>query len=491
MIRQNIQQKAMKNFVIATLTFIVSIVIGLIIFFVCIQRKIESNSRQIITSNVERQSSHFVNTLNIHFEYLETIAEFMGKNSELLCSENTDMLFSVCSKTALDRAMIMELDGTCYYDNGEVKNISFRRYYHEVMQGQRSLSDPLESIVDGETRVVLAVPIFHGDTQIGALAASYNISTLNTMLVKDIYNGKGSCMIITTAGSIVSIDKNPDYCFIDQEDNFFEYYGQKEILGSVTIKNIQENFLDQESGLVKLQDPGQPESCRYMSYLPLGINNWMVCYIVPVDVAQANYTFIKNYEFIYIGIFAVLVLLLLFAIIYTNNKRQTALLLYANTDPLTTAYNKRSTEEFIDKWLKNNHSKNLQVFLMMDIDYFKQINDTYGHAVGDEVLQKIGHLLKSHFRSHDIVGRIEGDEFIVLMTNVHDRNAAISRISELHDQMHRLEISALQGKHLTCSMGICFSPENGTTYRELYLHADHALYETKRKGRNGFTVYSK
>ena len=68
MIRQNIQQKAMKNFVIATLTFIVSIVIGLIIFFVCIQRKIESNSRQIITSNVERQSSHFVNTLNIHFE---------------------------------------------------------------------------------------------------------------------------------------------------------------------------------------------------------------------------------------------------------------------------------------------------------------------------------------------------------------------------------------------------------------------------------------
>ena len=128
---------------------------------------------------------------------------------------------------------------------------------------------------------------------------------------------------------------------------------------------------------------------------------------------------------------------------------------------------------------------------MMDIDYFKQINDTYGHAVGDEVLQKIGHLLKSHFRSHDIVGRIGGDEFIVLMTNVHDRNAAISRISELHDQMHRLEISALQGKHLTCSMGICFSPENGTTYRELYLHADHALYETKRKGRNGFTVYSK
>ena len=490
MIRQNIQQKAMRSFARATTAFIVAIVIGLLIFSVCIQRKIESNSRQIITSNVERQSSHFMNTLNIHFEYLESIAEFMGQNSELLCSENMKMLPFVCSKTTLEHAMLMEPDGTCYYDNGEVKNVSFRRYYHEVMKGQRSLSNPLESIVDGQTRVALAVPIFHGDTQIGALSASYNVSTLNSMLVKDIYNGKGSCMIVTTAGTIVSIDKNPDYCLINQEDNFFDYYGQKEILGSATIKDIQQDFHDQKSGLLKLQDPGKSKSCRYMSYLPLGINDWMVCYIVPVTVAQANYMFIKNYEFVYIGVFGILVLFLLFAIIHTNNKRQAALLLYANTDPLTTVYNKRSAEESIDKWLRDNHCKGLQAFLMMDVDYFKHINDTYGHAVGDEVLQKIGFLLKNHFRSQDIVGRIGGDEFIVLMTNVPDRTIAISRIAELNEQLRHLEIPSLQNEHLTCSIGICFSPENGNTYRELYLHADRALYETKRNGRNGFTIYS-
>lgn len=487
--KQSIQQQDFKSFVRIIGIFIAALVIGLIIFSICVQKKIESNSQRIIDSNVERQRTHFMNTLNIHFEYLEGIAEFMGKNSEFICSENIDMLSSICERTVLDRAMLINPDGTCYYDNGDIKNISFRRYYHEVMQGQRSLSDPLESIVDGQTRVVLAVPVLHGDTQIGALAVSYNISALNRLLVKDIYDGKGSCIIATKDGTIVSIDQNPDYCFIDQKDNFFEYYGQKEFLGTATIEDIQDAFHKQKSGLIKLQDPGLPETCRYMSYLPLGINDWMICYIVPVNIAQSNYTFMQNYLFLYIGALAVLVLTLLFVILHTNNKQQAALLLYANTDPLTKVYNKRSTEKMIDSWLQNDR-QNIQAFLMIDIDYFKHINDTYGHAVGDEVLQKIGAALKSYFRIQDIIGRIGGDEFIVLMTNVPDHRTAVSRISSFHEQLRQIHIPPIR-EELTCSIGICFAPEHGCTYHELYIHADHALYETKRNGRNGYSIYQK
>lgn len=78
----------------------------------------------------------------------------------------------------------------------------------------------------------------------------------------------------------------------------------------------------------------------------------------------------------------------------------------ASRDGLTQLYNKAGTEQRIKEWLHSDRSKAGAVLMMMDIDYFKQINDTYGHAVGDRVLYKVGHLLKSSFRENDIVGRI-------------------------------------------------------------------------------------
>ena len=124
--------------------------------------------------------------------------------------------------------------------------------------------------------------------------------------------------------------------------------------------------------------------------------------------------------------------------------------------------------------------------MILDVDAFKAVNDNYGHAVGDKVLAQLGKLFKNHFRQTDIVGRIGGDEFIIL---IQDENIAESRIRSLLEKVNELKIEELQGFTLSISIGIAFAPNHGTTFIELYRHADHALYQTKRSGKNNYKIY--
>ena len=95
----------------------------------------------------------------------------------------------------------------------------------------------------------------------------------------------------------------------------------------------------------------------------------------------------------------------------------------------------------------------------------------------------MGLLFKNHFRQSDIVGRIGGDEFIIL---IQDENIAESRIQSLLQKVNELKIEELKDFKLSISIGIAFAPKDGTTFMELYLHA---LYQTKRTGKNNYKIY--
>ena len=136
----------------------------------------------------------------------------------------------------------------------------------------------------------------------------------------------------------------------------------------------------------------------------------MLCYALPEQAAQQSYNFIEDYEISFMIVFIVLVTLLILYIVYENHTRNKELLKYAQTDALTGLYNKETTEQLTDELLSEDENKS-HAFLILDVDCFKQINDIYGHAVGDIVLQKFGKLLKGTFREGDILGRIGGDEF--------------------------------------------------------------------------------
>lgn len=156
-------------------------------------------------------------------------------------------------------------------------------------------------------------------------------------------------------------------------------------------------------------------------------------------------------------------------------------------DSLSGLYNKSATQELIRSLLAESADR-AYVFFILDIDNFKSVNDTCGHAVGDLVIADFADKIRRQFRQQDIVGRIGGDEFAVFVP-VPSKDWAEMKAKKLSQTLH-YEFSDLNRSCLiTASIGVAVSPEAGINFETLYQNADAALYETKENGKNGYRIY--
>ena len=466
-------KKFVKNYIYAITIFIITLTIGISIFFNVVQSSVEKNSRETLITNVTQQSEHLNTILNINYSYLNVLAQELSKSKDLFSEDNISLIKAFMENTDLNRTAIIDSDGNALYDNNVVKNVAHRRYFKESMQGKQSLSDPLESSVDQQTRVILCVPIYKNNQVIGVVGGSYNVTKLGNMLFDDLFEGQGKSFIVDQDGNLITRDKEYTKKHnINTVDNLFDVCDQKK---------IKTDFKNQKSDLIQVQ--AKKNESLYLAYSPLKINDWMICYIVPVLVAQESYTFITHYETLLATFIGFIVLSLMAYLAHSSSKENKYLIHLSEIDPLTSVFNKETTQKLIEQKLNN---KEHCCFLILDVDAFKSVNDTYGHAVGDKVLENLGLLFKNHFRQSDIVGRIGGDEFIIL---IQDENITESRIQSLLQKVNELKIEELKDFKLSISIGIAFAPKDGTTFMELYRHADQALYQAKRTGKNNYKIY--
>lgn len=155
-------------------------------------------------------------------------------------------------------------------------------------------------------------------------------------------------------------------------------------------------------------------------------------------------------------------------------------------DSLTGLYNRRYLEEFLERELIRCQIKQLPLgVIMFDLDYFKRINDTFGHEAGDIVLKAISNLLKENTRQPDLCCRYGGEEFIAILPE-QDWKKTIQVAERLRELIQLLKIDH-KGESLgkvTASFGLAIYPQNGITVSSLFYHADMALYLSKQNGRN-------
>lgn len=173
-----------------------------------------------------------------------------------------------------------------------------------------------------------------------------------------------------------------------------------------------------------------------------------------------------------------------------DKKREQEMLILAQSDALTGLYNKSATVEFVNEALKQPAASGcVYALLMADIDYFKTVNDSFGHAIGDEVIQTFASTLKDHFRASDICGRIGGDEFVVFLRDTSGVEWLEHQMRSLLDELHWEMTGSGRSCEISASIGIALSPQAGKDFNTLYRNADTALYLSKEKGRNTFTIY--
>ncbi|MGN0307130.1 MAG: GGDEF domain-containing protein [Lachnospiraceae bacterium] len=161
----------------------------------------------------------------------------------------------------------------------------------------------------------------------------------------------------------------------------------------------------------------------------------------------------------------------------------------ATTDALTGVLNRAALEEMIINTLREKNGEG--VLLILDIDGFKRVNDVLGHPQGDKVLKTISAILQEAFRNGDILGRLGGDEFCIFISGKISRRTVAARVRDINRRC-RMTYYSNEGEEIkiSVSIGIAFSKKGRQDYESLYHCADKALYQTKRKGKDGYTVYS-
>lgn len=158
----------------------------------------------------------------------------------------------------------------------------------------------------------------------------------------------------------------------------------------------------------------------------------------------------------------------------------------ASIDHLTQVRNRRSF--FTDAKKMINSNEGFTSFIMIDVDYFKKINDTYGHIIGDKVLKSITVLIEKNIRKEDIFGRLGGEEFAILLPNI-DLEIALKIADSLRKKIyeHNITIDDII-INVSCSFGV--ATLNEADIDEIYSNADNALYAAKNNGRNRVETYT-
>lgn len=156
----------------------------------------------------------------------------------------------------------------------------------------------------------------------------------------------------------------------------------------------------------------------------------------------------------------------------------------ATTDELTGLYNRRALEERLAAEISRSLRHQLHTsVLLLDLDRFKLVNDTMGHAAGDRLLVQVAKVLRSQCRALDVVGRLGGDEFLVILPMTKPAEAQVF-VGRVQKSLRELEKANPEFGACTLSMGIAESPRHGTTVSSILAAADAALYKAKRAGRN-------
>lgn len=193
----------------------------------------------------------------------------------------------------------------------------------------------------------------------------------------------------------------------------------------------------------------------------------------------------------YLMVIAVVVIIVIALIIIVRRRKNSLLQQDSDLDQLAGIYNRRFTFEFLHNCISQVSSgrRNLSIILF-DIDNFKEINDQHGRSVGDRVINEVADITSSMLRSEGVIGRIGGEEFLVVLNRVSPEECLIVAhrlLSAVHE--HHFDVKQ-SNEPVSISIGIANLTANIETAQQLYAQADAALTESKRTGKNKVTQYS-
>ena len=398
-------------------------------------------------------------------------------------------------------------------------NVEHRRYFHEAMQGDEYISDVLISLANNRLITVLEVPVFDkNNATIGVVQRDYDLEALQRYVL-DLTTPHTRVMITDSLGNLVAYSEKKVETneLVGMSTNPAVAAGLAGKTGSLDAKiavygsNKKERMLlsysrNELSGWVIITE----KSYRYIwqevildAVTAAAIGGIMlfilafVCAIVAEkatrkirmisslvdraangDVASISIEELGNDE---LGKMAMAI-----------NKIRSSRDIYqkeAEIDKLTGLLNKATFERLCRGTLSANQSGVFSALIVIDLDHFKEVNDTLGHQTGDALLHDFGEVLRRLFRPTDPIGRFGGDEFVVFLNDLPGKEIAIQKAKRIAEAASSI-LTAQTPIKVSASIGISTTPLHGIDYDTLFSVADKAVYTVKQAGRNGVSYGS-
>lgn len=323
-----------------------------------------------------------------------------------------------------------------------------------------------------------------------ALEYTFVLDNFYDIPVSSKFDGRTCYVLVSNDGTIVSAAGRN---IVSRGDNIFDS-------DSISIDNASEgrvknNLINRNSGYTNCNVSGED---RLIVYDPSAYGGLSIASIVTqsylINESETSYGAMESILIrvvVAMIAFFVAILAINLANKAANHKHNQSLQEKAETDLLTGLLNKISTEQKVTDYLiEAGQRGETAILYMIDIDNFKKVNDTMGHAFGDELLAGLGVGLSTLFRATDIVGRIGGDEFLVVMKNVPGDEETKKREAEkLLSFFRSFKVGEYVQYKCTASIGGAVFSQDGADFESLYKSADAAVYEAKRHGKNRVAYY--
>ncbi len=478
----NQNRSSVLQWLIPTGTMMVVVIAMLLSFSSKSNKEAEASVSKALIASAEGYGDRFLHELQMVGKVGETAGELLERIGTDDSARVTEVLGIAAQCADVNKVIYCSADGKALDQTGVSLDVSQESWFEEALVGE------FPYVYTNEEQSVIVVKHVGQNAEHGYLMLYYPMERFADMLLQSGYDSTSFLVVLDLEGNILGVSGASTNACV-QDGNIFSVIEAENKENARTLRNRLNNSA---RGSVDIQTGKQRQ---VLTSVPLGTNRWSLVLGVSESYAerQANYVRKNTKEMVWalalvIAIFFCVVMMINIAGKIRSNKKKKELEDKADTDLLTGLNNKLATERKIKDYMAKNPDKQCMMF-MVDVDNFKKINDTMGHAFGDEVLRSLGIQIGAIFRASDIIGRVGGDEFMVFLKDVSTDEAILKEAKKMETFFKNFQAGEYVKYKATASIGVAVFPQEGNDFETLYKAADQGVYKAKKRGKNQLAFY--
>lgn len=480
---------ATMQWLLPTAILLIAIVVMFIDFYTTSSESAQTQVEKNFTAVAESYASKLNERLTAIHKSGKTIAAVMENHSKKELELAEECVQALRSETDAYMVIMANPEGRGVNQEKEWVSLTETDYFEQIKDGTEQFLYLDNDGINEKPAVLSVLPIYktQGETQEvgGMLLLYYPIEKFDELIKNGEFEGNAFYLLTDSTGKLMESAEGTGTVLNSTE--LWDLIADSNLKSRLRVRMENGN-----SGIMEAKD-GVTE--YRLVYVPIGINDWYMVVGIKQNYAELiqNQTW-NNTRMMFIKL--VVIICIFLGILITlnvvsrirSNEKTKDLADKADTDLLTELNNKLATERKIKEYIEAC-SKEQGVLFVIDVDNFKKINDTMGHAFGDEVLSAIGHGIRGEFRVSDIVGRTGGDEFMVFLKDVKDDILIEQESKRLTRFFKDLRVGEYVKYSPTASIGAAVFPRDAKDFEGLYKAADKALYKAKERGKNQLAFY--